>query len=51
MTEIFQYDFMINDTSREEKLSDLRFLESKTSCGDFVYEKFLQKITLMGAFI
>jgi hypothetical protein len=37
MTEIFQYDFMINDTSREEKLSDLRFLESKiTPIGAFI---------------
>jgi len=37
MIEIFQYDFMINDTSREENLSYLRFLESK--------------IVLIGAFI
>jgi hypothetical protein len=37
MTEIFQYDFMINDTSRKEKLSNLRFLESKiTSMGAFI---------------
>ena len=37
MIELFQYDFMINDTSRQENLSHLRFLESKTaSIGAFI---------------
>ncbi len=37
MLEMFQYDFMVNDISREKKLSDLRFLVSKiTGIGAFI---------------
>lgn len=37
MLKVFQYNFMINDTLRQENLSDLRFLVSKiTSMGAFI---------------